>query len=490
MSNSSGTSFGNGNYGFQVGQSSGSIRADFHLPPERPETPPKPTSTVPFCRDANFVKREDLLQRIRQACSKPASRAALVGLGGVGKSQLAIEYAYRVKDSASMQKQDIWLFWVHASTKARVQESFKSIADVLKLSARHQPGADILRLVERWLSNEHNGKWFMVLDSADDLNVFYNARNSGQTDSFEDEKRPLYTYLPQSANGSILITTRNSELALRLTGTHQSVIEVGPMDPSDALTLLATRCEDGRDLDAGLELVKELSFIPLAISQAGAYIQERWPRISVAKYLDEFRKTDGNKSSLLDFDASDLRRDRSASNSIITTCQITFDHIRFERRSAVDLLSLMSFFDCRGIPDDLLRPVWLDGPGSEGYTYSEYRTDSENADPHYDLGPEFENDVRTLRNYSLIKTNETGNTFEMHALVQRSMRKWLVAHGETELFEQSFLSRMVKKFPRGRKFENWETCQRLFAHVEIALNNWDRVISLYKLINTPYTYTY
>ncbi|OTA82915.1 hypothetical protein M434DRAFT_400839, partial [Hypoxylon sp. CO27-5] len=479
MSDHTRITFGDGNHGFQVGQNSGPITTNFNLPPERPETPPKPTSTVPFCRDADFVERGDLLHRIEQICSGPASRAALVGLGGVGKSQLAIEHTYRVRDYASRNKQDIWLFWVHASTKARVQESFKTIADVLKLSGRNQPEANILQLVERWLSNEHNGKWFMVLDSADDLNVFYDTKSTGQTGSLEDEKRSLWTYLPQSPNGSILITTRNRELASRLTGSHKNVIDVGPMDPSHALALLATKCGDGLDMDAGPELVKELEFIPLAISQAAAYIQQRWPRSSVTKYLDKFRKTSKDKFNLLDFEVGDFRRDRNALNSIITTCQISFDHIRSERRSAMRLLSLMSFFDCRSIPDYLIHPDFVRRYGeNEGgeYTDGEEDTDGEEytnddwAGFPQDPDSLFEDDIITLRKYCLIKTNETSHNLGMHSLVQLSVAKWLAAHGKTETFKQVYLSRMVRAFPRGDMYEHWKMCRELFAHVEIALN--------------------
>ena len=59
--------------------------------------PPKPSSTVPFLRDPDFVDRGDLLSRVDERCLQPAGRAALVGLGGVGKSQLVIEYTYRTR---------------------------------------------------------------------------------------------------------------------------------------------------------------------------------------------------------------------------------------------------------------------------------------------------------------------------------------------------------------------------------------------------------
>ena len=63
---------------------------------ERQETPPAPFASIPFSRDPDFVNRGDILNQIDQRCSEPAARVALVGLGGVGKSQLVIEYTHRI----------------------------------------------------------------------------------------------------------------------------------------------------------------------------------------------------------------------------------------------------------------------------------------------------------------------------------------------------------------------------------------------------------
>ncbi|KAI2738936.1 hypothetical protein DTO013F2_9490 [Penicillium roqueforti] len=78
------TSFRGDKHGLQVGDNRGSINAEFHLPPERPETPPSPLSTVPFTRDPDFVRREKLVDQIHEKNSVPGPRIALIGLGGVG----------------------------------------------------------------------------------------------------------------------------------------------------------------------------------------------------------------------------------------------------------------------------------------------------------------------------------------------------------------------------------------------------------------------
>lgn len=376
---------------------------------------------------------------------------ALFGLGGVGKSQLAIEHAYRVRQNKA------WEFWVYAETRARVEESFRAIADAVKIPGRNQPEADILQLVYQWLQNERNDQWLMVLDSADNVDVFYSTDEGAEQTTDKAKKRAMWTYLPQSTNGSILVTTRDKSLAFQLTGSYKNIIEVGPMDPDHALALLKKKLGNQSDINAATELVRGLEYMPLAISQAAAYIKRREPRCSTTKYLEEFRRSDQTKTSLLNYSAADLRRDRSASNSIITTWQISFDHIRLKRQSAAELLSLMSFFDRQGIPESMIRP----------FDRNKTHNREENMDNDSE-GP-FEEDIVTLRDYCLVKTNEQGGDFEMHGLVQLSTRKWLDIYGESEKFKKKYISRMAQAFPTGG-FETWEVCQRLFPHVEKAID--------------------
>ncbi|KAI8633501.1 P-loop containing nucleoside triphosphate hydrolase protein [Xylariaceae sp. FL1651] len=415
MTETTSISFGPENHGFQVGQNYGPI----HLAPacpERPETPPKPSFNIPFRRDNDFVERKYLLDRIQRACSAPGSRAALVGLGGVGKSQLAIEHAYRVKDEFTRESKEIWVFWIHAETQARVEEGFKSIADTVKIPGRNQPTADIPQLVYQWLQNERNGRWLMVLDSADDINVFYETELQADRTATKSSKKPFSAYLPQT-------------VAYRLTGSYDNIVKVGPMDQKDALTLLGKKLKESTDIIVTTKLVEALEYMPLAISQAAAYIQRRAPRSSVAKYLEEFQKSERKQSSLLNHDAGDLRRDGSAKNSIITTWQISFNHIRANRPSATNLLSLMSFFDRQGILESL------------------------------ELSDAFEEDIATLKDYCLIQTNAEGNVFEMHGLVQLATRRWLDATGEGKNFKSQYIGLMAQSFPTGH-FENWSTWYR------------------------------
>ena len=148
----------------------------------------------------------------------------------------------------------------------------------------------------------------------------------------------------------------------------------------------------------------------------------------------------------------------------MTTWQTSFDYIHLHRQSATELLSLMSFFDGQGIPESLVRP------SDENKIHNhEANVDNDSVNSHEDADDVFEEDISILRDYCLIGTNEDDNIFEMHRLVQLSTRAWLSTHRKSEKFKKQYISRMAQAFPEG-KFENWETCRRLFPHVQKAVD--------------------
>jgi hypothetical protein len=119
-------------------------------------------------------------------------------------------------------------------------------------------------------------------------------------------------------------------------------------------------------------------------------------------YPEELRKNDKKKENLLNRDSGDLRRDETASNSVALSWQISFERIREQRRSAADLLSLMSFFNPQGIPESILRTHSREMAG----TIDEDKSDTA-----------FDEDFDILQAYSLITAGADGSVYEMHALV-------------------------------------------------------------------------
>lgn len=257
-----------------------------------------------------------------------------------------------------------------------------------------------------------------------------------------DEQRDI---LPESSNGSVLITSRSREAAFELVGDDEDILKVEPMSESYALALFRKKLRS-EDEDGVLELLQHLDYMPLAISQAATYIRQRAPRVKVSTYLKDFQRNERDRASLLNIVVRDRRRDGKASNSVLATWQISFEYIRTDRPSAARLLSLMSFFDRQGIAEELIT--------------SRYGED--------DGAVDFEEDIMVLRSFSLVALSIKNDVFEMHRLVQFATRKWLEQRQEQERWKETYIAIMADAFPPGR-YENWRRCRMLFPHAVLVL---------------------
>ena len=381
------------------------------------------------------------------------------------KSKLAIEYSYQVRSKSP----ETWVIWVHASNAARFEQSFWDIADQVKIPGRQDPKVNIFKLVENWLRDEKIGKWLCILDNVDDDQLLCSDPVGGKGDPMRGptnaSAKPLLAYIPRSRNGSIMITGRTREFALKMVD-HKGLLEVKPMEKSEALELLQRKLEQSGESEESQLLVNELDFMPLAIVQAASYIRNRAPRYSVSQYLGDFQKSDRKATKLLKTEAGHLYRDWEAKNSILVAWQISFDYLRQIKPSAVELLSLMSFFDRQGIPDSLVRHQ----PKANYISSSELLSEAGDGETsESDLGPDFEDDVATLRNYSFISVSENSDFFTMHRLVQLTTRAWLKSHGQIDKWNDKFISILFDKFPTS-EYENWERCRPLFPHVKSAMS--------------------
>jgi tetratricopeptide (TPR) repeat protein len=404
----------------------------------------------------------------------------------------------------------MWVLWAHASSTARLEQSFRDIADRVKIEGRQDSQANIFKLVHDWMCDTDE-RWLLVLDNVDDAGFLFDAQGT----TSKTPAKPLHDYLPYCPHGCVIITTRNKEAALQLV-EQRDMIALNPMDALQARTLLAKKLGmqvasgNAAELTELTELATVLEHMPLALVQAAAYISQRAPLCSVAQYLDQFRKSEHKRTSLLSYDKDHLRRDREAKNSIITTWQISFEYIQQTRPSAADLLSLMSFFDRQGIPKNVLQTRAEhkeDKHDRKIDTAKTYRIDNDNRvqfertdgdaedrsgnnsaddfenddfdDSDVDDGDfedndseddAFTEDVTALRNFCFISVSTDGTIFEMHALVQLSMRTWLAVNGILGGYRDQFINNLYEAFPTG-KYENWAVCQVLFAHAKAAIGH-------------------
>ncbi|KAG5744122.1 hypothetical protein H9Q70_013176 [Fusarium xylarioides] len=414
-----------------------------------------PTSPARL-QDHDFVERPAIAAWLHNRLSQPPHRAALVGLGGIGKSQLAIHYTYHIRTSSP----DTYVFWVHAGTAQRFEDAYRTIAERLGLPGCRDPETDVLRLVRDWLHDERNGRWLMVLDNADDVRIFYTKH--------DDNREPLAAFLPQSDNGSILVTSRSRDAASRLTGSHNNIWAVSAMGEMQALQLLRLKLGEQYDALVATDLARTLECLPLAIVQAAAYIVRRAPRMSPSMYLTNFRRDKKKKAGLLRKDMGDIRRDTSAYNSIIATWQITFEGIRQERASAADLLGFMSFFSPQGIPDWILRSYEgeeTDTSSDGGCTRRDEDGDTSSEDSKSSSDNDaFEDDLDVLQGYSLVATTLDEGILEMHPMVQFYTQEWLASTGGALPAKRVFFRVMSREYPNG-VYENWTTCRALDAHI-------------------------
>jgi len=319
----------------------------------------------------------------------------------------------------------------------------------MRIPGRNDPDASILPVVCRWLSDPQNGPWFMVVDNADDEELMLGPTKLGET---TQERRTLKGYLPISHSGTILLTSRTRRVAEILAEHDDYVLEIGPMSEPEALTLVQKRL--GQKIKVGddaSQLVRQLDYMPLAISQAAAYIKERTPFVTVASYVRKAQRDLEEQLRLLCLHMHDPRRDQRATNAILLTWHVSFSHIYKSKRAAGILLGLMSVFNREHIPIGILEPSYA--------AIDECKADR------------FEDSIAVLRSFDLVGFAEDEASFRMHRLVQLSTRHWLQIHELVDRGVHAVIQSLNQSFPQHEPNGYFHQdvvplCQRLLPHIE------------------------
>lgn len=170
--------------------------------------------------------RETILQQLFRrvppcAIKDTCQRTAIDGLGGIGKTQIAIETAFRVRDAYP----NCSVFWVPAMTISSFENAYREIGSQLQVQHVPDGGADIKTLVKEALSQESAGEWLLIIDNADDIDLFF------------DREVRLSSYLPSSQKGSILFTTRRYDFAVKCNIPGKHITTVPEMDYIEAVSL-------------------------------------------------------------------------------------------------------------------------------------------------------------------------------------------------------------------------------------------------------------
>jgi tetratricopeptide (TPR) repeat protein len=414
--------------------------------PGYPELCPLPPLwNVPLSRNVFFTGQEELLFRLASILQGEQKTAltqphALSGLGGIGKTQLALEYAYR-------HRQDYHaVLWGRADTHEALISTFLNIAHLLDLPQKDEQDQMVtVEAVKIWLGNR--SQWLFILDNADDLAL-------------------VKEFLPPAFQGHLLLTTR----AQTMGKVVRSKLEVEVMRPEIGALLLLRRARmlateasleeapDGERTRAK-ELAEELGGLPLALDQAGAYIEETQCGLAGYQRLYQTRRTE-------------LLRSRGGvvedhPESVATTWSLSFEQVEQRDPAAADLLRLCAFLAPDAIPEELLSK----GARELGDILAPVALDA------YQLNQA----ITALRAYSLISRDAQAQALTVHRLVQVILRDSMPTETQQDwldrcirLLDQAFPS---AEMPVTRQSfagviagwmsvnERWDRCKQLVPHV-------------------------
>lgn len=405
------------------------------------------------------------------------------------------------------------MHWIHASSAARFDEDVRAILVQLRAPQTQSAQGSNLQRLQNWLQNSKNGSWLVILDNADDAGFLLEP--PATSEEARSSKRRI-DYFPACDHGSMIVTSRSTGEALKSQLVYESdIIPISTMSEDEAIVLMSNKLDRS---DEGIhELVRALDCLPLAITQAAAYICAQGKHFFAHQYL---QRLEDQKSSLLREHIPLPDRDREASNSVLLTWRVSFEHINKIQQSAADLLALMSFCDRTSIPAFLIHVNEDEddcelgqksgredrsehGTGSQDGDNSQGRDDSPdehnlqddrssecegNASrgSHVERASSFERDIMTLRDYSFISETARPQVWEMHLLVQDATQVWLEDQGKRNNAHNRFIRQLDRCCPAMFDFEDWPLWRDIFPHAKhvlkqrpsepIALLKWSRVM--------------
>ena len=253
---------------------------------------------------------------------------------------------YRTRESDP----DCSIFWLPATNAESLQQAYLEAGQQLGVSSINEKRADMKKLVQNQLSQESAGRWLLIFDNADDVDMWISKTGDG------DGSLALKEYLPRSSQGRIIFTTRSRKVAVKL--VQENMIEISEMDERTA-SLLLSQSLFMQDLSTShqdrLELLQQLTFLPLAIVQAAAYINEN--SITFSFYLSLLKDQEQNVIDLFSEDFEDEGHYREKKNPIANTWLISFEQIRLLDPLAAEYLSFMCCIYPRDILVSLLPPA-------------------------------------------------------------------------------------------------------------------------------------
>ncbi|EXL64702.1 hypothetical protein FOPG_19044 [Fusarium oxysporum f. sp. conglutinans race 2 54008] len=394
----------------------------------------QPAFLVPFSKNDLFAGRDDVLARLQGLLFHERRRkAALVGLGGIGKTQIALQLAYWIKE----KKQDYSVFWVPALSHASFEQACMQIVNSGDIPTSDSDSA--IESVRRHLSSKRAGKWLLVVDNVDDAQTVMGSVGA---------ESGIYRSLPQSDEGRILFTTRYQKVAVSVAG--QNIIEVPAMGRDEARSyfkqalIQKISSSDDQVID---DLLTLLTYLPLAITQAAAYMNENL--IPLTGYLQLFESTDRDRIELLSVKFQDDTRYEQSQDPVATTWFISFNQIRKANELASRILMFLAYIEPKAVPQSLLP----EGESQQQLTRA----------------------IGTLCGYRFLDRRGSSEVFDMHSLVHLATRSWVAENDSENEQSQAAIARLSEVFPTD-EWENRDVWRQYLPHAIKLLrcteNDW------------------
>ncbi|KAL4882835.1 hypothetical protein BJY04DRAFT_226883 [Aspergillus karnatakaensis] len=240
--------------------------------------------------------------QISQIKSKGHLKERVLWLGGVGKTQVALELAYAIRDQDPARS----IFWIPSTKVEAVEQAFRKMAQLLNLG--EGDAEDIKSRVKNYISAGKAGSWLLIIDNADDPDRWVPSETS----------QGMKAFLPSSQGGFILFTSRNQGLVSQLVGPD--VIQLSEMDNMTAVDLLKAsliRKDLAEDATSTSALASKLCGLPLALTQAASFINENVS--SLKTYLSLLEQQEENVVELLGENFEDEHRYPETENPVSST---------------------------------------------------------------------------------------------------------------------------------------------------------------------------
>ncbi|KAI1123810.1 hypothetical protein F5Y10DRAFT_45733 [Nemania abortiva] len=402
--------------------------------------------SVPFSLHAvpeieHFVAREQELAEMHEALRSDGRRRAVVlhGLGGMGKTQLAIEYAKRHKDNYSA------IFWINIKDQSSLKQSFARIAHQI---TRHSPSArcvsrvkirsnldETIDAVKAWLSLPGNTRWLLVYDNYD------NPKLSDNTDSAAVD---VQQYLPEAYQGSVVITTRSSRVKV---GHTIRIEKIQSLENSLEILSATSKREGLSDDHYAVDLAKELDGLPLALATAGAYIEQTSTTFRSYRrlYRDSWARLQAHSPKLHSYE----------DQTLYSTWQLSFDQVRRRNAHAAELLRLWAYFDNQDLWLELLQ------------SYKDHSIEWIHQITKDELS--FNYMVQTLSDYGLVETHSSvdelveSRGYSVHSCVHSWMVHVLNKEQSIDLARFAIMC-IASHVPSRESGKWWLTQRRLLQH--------------------------